>query len=168
MSLRYRLRVLLALRRKNHRHLRPSLFLRVSRSACRQGEVRLPTLLHPHHDLLHHVREEFVRHGMQAIVTLTHRNVCKDGFTVENLVDSGRFPSFTPHTHFPSFSPSSSLPRPPCTLGRHRVREKSIAGTYPPPPSHPHQTPIRVDRSRKTARRAYVASVRAWNKSCVP
>ncbi|KAG8214341.1 tRNA methyltransferase complex subunit Cpd1 [Butyriboletus roseoflavus] len=33
-------------------------------------------------------REEFVRHGMEDIVTLTHRNVCKDGFTVENLVDS--------------------------------------------------------------------------------
>ncbi|KAN0074607.1 tRNA methyltransferase complex GCD14 subunit domain containing protein [Tylopilus felleus] len=33
-------------------------------------------------------REEFIRHGMEDIVTLTHRNVCKDGFTVENLVDS--------------------------------------------------------------------------------
>ncbi|KAI9568478.1 tRNA methyltransferase complex subunit Cpd1 [Boletus coccyginus] len=33
-------------------------------------------------------REEFVRHGMEDMVTLTHRNVCKDGFTVENLVDS--------------------------------------------------------------------------------
>ncbi|KAH0826207.1 tRNA methyltransferase complex subunit Cpd1 [Lanmaoa asiatica] len=33
-------------------------------------------------------REEFVCHGMEDIVTLTHRNVCKDGFTVENLVDS--------------------------------------------------------------------------------
>ncbi|KAG6336888.1 hypothetical protein ID866_2214, partial [Astraeus odoratus] len=33
-------------------------------------------------------REEFIRHGMQDIVTLTHRNVCKDGFTVENLVDA--------------------------------------------------------------------------------
>ncbi|KAI6014785.1 tRNA methyltransferase complex subunit Cpd1 [Pisolithus microcarpus] len=33
-------------------------------------------------------REEFVRHGMQDIVTLTHRNVCKDGFTVENMADA--------------------------------------------------------------------------------
>ncbi|KAF9240194.1 tRNA methyltransferase complex subunit Cpd1 [Melanogaster broomeanus] len=33
-------------------------------------------------------REEFIRHGMEDIVTLTHRNVCKDGFTVENVVDS--------------------------------------------------------------------------------
>ncbi|KIK96448.1 hypothetical protein PAXRUDRAFT_825940 [Paxillus rubicundulus Ve08.2h10] len=33
-------------------------------------------------------REEFVRHGIEDIVTLTHRNVCKDGFTVENSVDS--------------------------------------------------------------------------------
>ncbi|KIJ64618.1 hypothetical protein HYDPIDRAFT_132672 [Hydnomerulius pinastri MD-312] len=33
-------------------------------------------------------REEFTRHGMGDIVTLTHRNVCKDGFTVDNSVDS--------------------------------------------------------------------------------
>ncbi|KIJ17555.1 hypothetical protein PAXINDRAFT_167560 [Paxillus involutus ATCC 200175] len=33
-------------------------------------------------------REEFIRHGIEDIVTLTHRNVCKDGFTVENSVDS--------------------------------------------------------------------------------
>ncbi|KAF5360559.1 hypothetical protein D9756_005055 [Leucocoprinus leucothites] len=33
-------------------------------------------------------REEFTRHGMTNIVTLTHRNVCKEGFTVENTVDS--------------------------------------------------------------------------------
>ncbi|KAG6836081.1 hypothetical protein H0H93_011587 [Arthromyces matolae] len=33
-------------------------------------------------------REEFGRHGMNDIVTLTHRNVCKDGFTVEDTVDA--------------------------------------------------------------------------------
>jgi tRNA (adenine57-N1/adenine58-N1)-methyltransferase len=33
-------------------------------------------------------REEFTRHGMADIVTLTHRNVCKDGFTVADAVDS--------------------------------------------------------------------------------
>ncbi|KAG6860787.1 hypothetical protein C0995_007593 [Termitomyces sp. Mi166 len=33
-------------------------------------------------------REEFERHGMNDAVTLTHRNVCKDGFTVEDTVDS--------------------------------------------------------------------------------
>ncbi|KAH7885454.1 tRNA methyltransferase complex subunit Cpd1 [Phlebopus sp. FC_14] len=33
-------------------------------------------------------REEFLRHGMEDIVTLTHRNVCMDGFTVEDLADS--------------------------------------------------------------------------------
>lgn len=33
-------------------------------------------------------REEFTRHGMDSIVTLTHRNVCKDGFTVEDTVDA--------------------------------------------------------------------------------
>jgi hypothetical protein len=28
---------------------------------------------------------------MADIVTLTHRNVCKDGFTVEDTVDAGMF-----------------------------------------------------------------------------
>ncbi|OSD07354.1 GCD14-domain-containing protein [Trametes coccinea BRFM310] len=33
-------------------------------------------------------REEFTRHGMDDIVTLTHRNVCKEGFTVVDTVDA--------------------------------------------------------------------------------
>jgi len=33
-------------------------------------------------------REEFARHGMADVVTLTHRNACKDGFTVTDCVDS--------------------------------------------------------------------------------
>ncbi|KAI0631977.1 tRNA methyltransferase complex GCD14 subunit-domain-containing protein [Trametes polyzona] len=33
-------------------------------------------------------REEFSRHGIDDIVTLTHRNVCKEGFTVEDTVDA--------------------------------------------------------------------------------
>ncbi|CAL1713036.1 unnamed protein product [Somion occarium] len=33
-------------------------------------------------------REEFSSHGMDEIVTLTHRNVCKEGFTVVDTVDS--------------------------------------------------------------------------------
>jgi len=32
--------------------------------------------------------EEFTRHGMADIVTLTHRNVCKNGFTVTDAADS--------------------------------------------------------------------------------
>ncbi|KAI0269960.1 tRNA methyltransferase complex GCD14 subunit-domain-containing protein [Gloeopeniophorella convolvens] len=32
--------------------------------------------------------EEFARHGMSDIVTLTHRNVCKNGFTVLDTADS--------------------------------------------------------------------------------
>ena len=35
------------------------------------------------------LREEFARHGMTDMVTLMHRNVCKDGFTVVDTVDSG-------------------------------------------------------------------------------
>ncbi|EIW81220.1 tRNA methyltransferase complex subunit Cpd1 [Coniophora puteana RWD-64-598 SS2] len=33
-------------------------------------------------------RQEFSDHGLADIITLTHRNVCKDGFTVTNTVDS--------------------------------------------------------------------------------
>ncbi|KAF9465270.1 tRNA methyltransferase complex GCD14 subunit-domain-containing protein [Collybia nuda] len=33
-------------------------------------------------------KEEFAQHGMDNIVTLTHRNVCKDGFTVIDTVDA--------------------------------------------------------------------------------
>ncbi|KAI0769956.1 tRNA methyltransferase complex GCD14 subunit [Fomes fomentarius] len=33
-------------------------------------------------------RLEFARHGMEDIVTLTHRNVCRDGFTVVDTVDA--------------------------------------------------------------------------------
>lgn len=33
-------------------------------------------------------QEEFTRHGMGDIVTLQHRNVCKDGFTVINEADA--------------------------------------------------------------------------------
>lgn len=39
-------------------------------------------------------REEFAQHGMDDIVTLTHRNVCKDGFAVTDTVDAGN--SFLP------------------------------------------------------------------------
>ncbi|TCD60285.1 tRNA (adenine-N(1)-)-methyltransferase catalytic subunit trm61 [Steccherinum ochraceum] len=33
-------------------------------------------------------KEEFADHGLDDTITLTHRNVCKDGFTVEDTVDS--------------------------------------------------------------------------------
>ncbi|KAF9525482.1 tRNA methyltransferase complex subunit Cpd1 [Crepidotus variabilis] len=33
-------------------------------------------------------KEEFARHGMEDVVTIQHRNVCKDGFTVVDEVDS--------------------------------------------------------------------------------
>jgi len=33
-------------------------------------------------------REEFSQHGMSETVTLTHRNVCKDGFTVTDTADA--------------------------------------------------------------------------------
>jgi tRNA (adenine57-N1/adenine58-N1)-methyltransferase len=38
--------------------------------------------------------EEFARHGISDIVTLTHRNVCKNGFTVTDTADSGMPPLY--------------------------------------------------------------------------
>ncbi|KAI0726316.1 tRNA methyltransferase complex GCD14 subunit [Fomitopsis betulina] len=40
-----------------------------------------------HETRVNKAREEFSRHGMDEIVTLAHRNVCKDGFTVADTVD---------------------------------------------------------------------------------
>ncbi|KIY51559.1 tRNA methyltransferase complex GCD14 subunit [Fistulina hepatica ATCC 64428] len=41
-----------------------------------------------HETRVNKAREEFAEHGISHIVTLTHRNVCKDGFTVTNEVDA--------------------------------------------------------------------------------
>jgi len=46
-------------------------------------------------DITFHLREEFAQHGMADIITLTYRNVCKDGFTVVDIVDSGKRPVLT-------------------------------------------------------------------------
>jgi hypothetical protein len=55
----------------------------------KQGRQYIPLLLIPSLTITH-PREEFTRHGMSDVVTLTHRNVCKDGFTVIDTVDSGK------------------------------------------------------------------------------
>ena len=57
---------------------------------------------------------------MPDIVTLTHRNVCKNGFTVTDTADSGTpsstFPFQTVHKRF-----VPSLLGPACTLGSSRT-----------------------------------------------
>ena len=67
---------------------------RATKAAC----VVLPPfgLSHTHNPLpyLHVSSEEFARHGISDIVTLTHRNVCKDGFTVTDTADSGTPPLY--------------------------------------------------------------------------
>ncbi|CCO26329.1 tRNA (adenine-N1-)-methyltransferase [Rhizoctonia solani AG-1 IB] len=42
-----------------------------------------------HEQRANKAREEFARHGMSEFVVLQHRNVCKDGFGLQNEVDSG-------------------------------------------------------------------------------
>ena len=39
--------------------------------------------------------QEFAEHGMSN-VTLTHRNVCKDGFTIVNTADAGNHSQILP------------------------------------------------------------------------
>jgi tRNA methyltransferase complex GCD14 subunit len=57
-------------------------------------------------------REEFTQHGMDDIVTLTHRNACKDGFTVTDTADAGN--SFFVDCQFwePTFDTSVFLDLP--------------------------------------------------------
>jgi tRNA methyltransferase complex GCD14 subunit len=53
---------------------------------------RIIAFAHSHSTSIHYLHvssEEFARHGMSDIVTLTHRNVCKNGFTVTDTADSG-------------------------------------------------------------------------------
>ena len=40
--------------------------------------------------LLSVFRVEFIEHGMSDLVTLRHRNVCKDGFELEGVADAGQ------------------------------------------------------------------------------
>ncbi|KAG9097694.1 tRNA (adenine-N(1)-)-methyltransferase catalytic subunit trm61 [Ceratobasidium sp. UAMH 11750] len=42
-----------------------------------------------HEQRANKARDEFNRHGMSDFVTLEHRNVCKDGFGLQDEVDSG-------------------------------------------------------------------------------
>ena len=62
-------------------------------------------------------REEFTRHGMDDVVTLTHRNVCKDGFTVEDTADAG---TSAPPSHP---TPSHLIP-PPSLPARADLRRR--------------------------------------------
>ena len=52
-------------------------------------------LTHAHPALIHSFSDEFTRHGLSDIVTLTHRNVCKDGFSVTDIADAGALFLFT-------------------------------------------------------------------------
>jgi hypothetical protein len=92
--------------------------MNLERTRRRELPAIPPPCTHPNHLLP--FSEEFARHGMSDIVTLTHRNVCKDGFTVTDTADAGAQFYFVvlsqPHSSLPS---PFSLLGPPCSLGRH-------------------------------------------------
>jgi tRNA (adenine57-N1/adenine58-N1)-methyltransferase len=58
------------------------------------------------------VREEFARHGMSDVVTLVHRNVCKEGFTVVDTVDSGKLSYKQVYVHMNNCQAFLDLPAP--------------------------------------------------------
>jgi len=48
------------------------------------------------------LREEFADHGLSELVTLTCRDVCKEGFGLESIADAGMeiiFPSTQQYSH---------------------------------------------------------------------
>lgn len=62
-----------------------------------KAKLAIRLLLEKHGQPSYFYREEFTRHGMDDIVTLQHRNVIKDGFTVTGEADAGMEPaSFFP------------------------------------------------------------------------
>jgi tRNA A58 N-methylase Trm61 len=74
--------------------------LRIPRGARKQGQVRSKHSHVPHLGLTGRDREEFALHGMADIVTLTHQNVCKDGFNLTDAADSGDLPAQIAHPNF--------------------------------------------------------------------
>ena len=63
------------------------------------------------------IREEFTRHGMDDIVTLQHRNVIKDGFTVTDEADAGITPIYFFFLLPDNDAQNFSFSRSSCTLG---------------------------------------------------
>lgn len=126
--------------------------------------------------------QEFAEHGMSN-VTLTHRNVCKDGFTVLDTADAGNY------TQSPIFSPCFSLRK---TAGRRETESgddsfrflvfldlpapweavqhaKSALRVRQSLPSFPSPcrsllTSVTRILARKTEPPEFAALVRAWSK----
>lgn len=81
---------------------------------------------------------------MNDVVTLTHRNVCKDGFTVIDAVDAGTPPDFQPNSFLTRFLPdlptalwvwALSIPRSTRTMGSCSPCEGCVTRTYSIPAS---------------------------------
>lgn len=80
-------------------------------------------------------REEFTRHGMSDTVTLTHRNVCKDGFTVTDEADASACSLHGAPVSLGMILINQlrrcSLSRLACPLGSHRARKESTQSRHP-------------------------------------
>jgi tRNA (adenine57-N1/adenine58-N1)-methyltransferase len=76
----------------------------------------------------HPFSDEFARHGMADIVTLTHRNVCKNGFTVTDTADAGALFFFLYWVGEPHLPSQFSLLGPTRSMGRNRTRKIGAPG----------------------------------------
>lgn len=95
---------------------------------------------------------------MQDIVTLTHRNVCKDGFTVENSADAGMYYFHCLTAIKPDFGYSfSRFARP---LGCCRSRQEGTKGTLGSAAIYSFYSHF----PRKIGPLEFVALAHAWNK----
>jgi tRNA A58 N-methylase Trm61 len=106
---------------------------------------------------------------MADVVTLTHRNVCKDGFTIVDTADSGKqslvcsFPMLLIGTTCQVFldlpAPWDAVEHAKKALRVRLVSEIILQSFSRAQPTLP------IDR--KIVRPGYVASVRAWSRFCV-
>jgi hypothetical protein len=68
-------------------------------------------------------RDEFELHGLAKVITLKHRNVCKDGFELVDEVDSCALNFFdSPSSFVQLICRLNSVPRCAGPVGRHSSR----------------------------------------------
>lgn len=88
---------------------------------------------------------------MSDTVTLTHRNVCKDGFTVTDEADASAWPLYGAGLSLSNMLITQlrrySLPRLACPLGSHRARKESTQGRCPFSPLHTCGNPCSYRRN---------------------
>jgi hypothetical protein len=116
-------------------------------------------------------REEFTRHKMDDVVTIQHRNVCKDGFTIVDEADAGTWAGLPILWLYNSsltgaflkmlqFSSIYQHPGTPSSMQNWLSEYASSFQLY-------LTYLILTILNRKTALHEYAVLARAWSRSCV-